>query len=70
MLNEEEQTKISLEITALITEVSVAIAEKPLLKDLSFGLFYQDGSVGFINLDAFAQSLKSRNAEQIQPEVE
>lgn len=46
-------------IRAMFTEVDKIIQGSP-LKDMNFGLFYQDGRLSLIDLDAFAESTKVR----------
>ena len=47
-------------IKDLVANVSSLIDTKPDLKDMNFGLFYQHGRLGFVDLDAFANSTKMK----------
>lgn len=47
-------------IKDLVANVSSLIDEKPDLKEMNFGLFYQHGRLGFVDLDAFANSTKMK----------
>ena len=47
-------------IKDLVTNVSSLIDAKPDLKEMNFGLFYQHGRLGFVDLDAFANSTKMK----------
>ena len=47
-------------IKDLVANVSSLIDAKPDLKDMNFGLFYQHGRLGFVDLDAFANSTKMK----------
>ena len=46
-------------IRAMFSKVDEIIQNSP-LKDLNFGLFYQDGRLSLMDLDAFAESTKVR----------
>lgn len=46
-------------VRAMFTEVDKIIQASP-LKDMNFGLFYQDGRLSLLDLDAFAESTKVR----------
>ena len=48
------------DIKDLVAKVTSFIDEHSNLKDMNFGLFYQHGRLGFVNLDAFAESTKAR----------
>lgn len=48
------------EIKDLVQDVSTAIDKYPKLRELNFGLFYQNGRLGFMDLDAFAKSTKAK----------
>lgn len=45
------------EIHQLVSAVSEVIQNTGGLKDKNFGLFYQHGRLGFIDLDAFAKTV-------------
>lgn len=45
-------------IRNLIATLSEAIEKDETLKEMNFGLFYQHGRLGFVDLDAFAKSTK------------
>ena len=47
-------------IKDLVANVSSLIDAKPDLKEMNFGLFYQHGRLGFVDLDAFASSTKMK----------
>ena len=47
----------ALEIHQLVSAVSEVIQKTEGLKDKNFGLFYQHGRLGFIDLDAFAKTV-------------
>lgn len=47
-------------IKDLVANVSSLIDAKPDLKEMNFGLFYQHGRLGFVDLDAFADSTKMK----------
>ena len=47
-------------IKDLVANVSSLIDAKPDLKEMNFGLFYQHGRLGFVDLDAFANSTKMK----------
>ena len=47
-------------IKNLVANVSSLIDAKPDLKEMNFGLFYQHGRFGFVDLDAFANSTKMK----------
>lgn len=46
------------EIKELVGKVSAAIEETKELREANFGLFYQSGRLGFMDLDAFAKTTK------------
>ena len=46
-------------IRAMFSKVDEIIQDSP-LKDMNFGLFYQDGRLSLMDLDAFAESTKVR----------
>lgn len=48
------------DIQNVVSKLSTIIDEYPNLKDKNFGLFYQHGRIGFMDLDAFAESTKAR----------
>jgi hypothetical protein len=48
------------DIKDIVAGVSELIDKHPALKDMNFGLFYQHGRLGFVDLDAFAKSTKAR----------
>ena len=48
------------DIKDVVAGVSEIIDAHPALKDMNFGLFYQHGRLGFVDLDAFAKSTKAR----------
>ena len=47
-------------IKDLVANVSSLIDAKSDLKEMNFGLFYQHGRLGFVDLDAFANSTKMK----------
>ena len=47
-------------IKDLVANVSSLIDTKPDLKEMNFGLFYQHGRLGFVDLDVFANSTKMK----------
>ena len=47
-------------IKDLVANISSLIDAKPDLKEMNFGLFYQHGRLGFVDLDAFANSTKMK----------
>ena len=47
-------------IKDLVANVSSLIDAKPDLKEMNFGLFYQHGLLGFVDLDALASSTKMK----------
>lgn len=47
-------------IKKLVANISSLIEEQAELKDMNFGLFYQHGRLGFVDLDAFADSTKMK----------
>ncbi len=56
---EEQFTNIS-DVKDIVAQISSIIDAHPTLKDMNFGLFYQHGRIGFVDLDAFAASTKAR----------
>ena len=48
------------EIKDLVTKVGDIIEAIPSFKDRNFGLFYQHGRLGYVDLDAFASSTKAK----------
>lgn len=46
-------------IRAMFSKVDEIIQDSP-LKDMNFGLFYQNGRLSLMDLDAFAESTKVR----------
>ena len=48
------------DIQDIVSKLGNIIDEHPNLKDKNFGLFYQHGRIGFMDLDAFAESTKAR----------
>lgn len=48
------------DIKDIVSQMGDIIAQHPTIKDMNFGLFYQHGRIGFVDLDAFAQSTKAR----------
>ncbi len=59
---EEQFTNIS-DIKDIVAQMSSIIDANPTLRNMNFGLFYQHGRVGFVDLDAFASSTKARIKE-------
>lgn len=55
-----ENTDHISDIKDIVAGLSSLIDEHPVLKNMSFGLFYQNGRIGFMDLDAFANSTKAR----------
>lgn len=55
-MEKEQWTKDT--IRNLITTLSEEIEKDETLKQMNFGLFYQHGRLGFVDLDAFAKSTK------------
>jgi len=51
------------DIKDIVAGMSALIDEHPKLKDMNFSLFYQHGRIGFVDLDAFAESTKVRLEE-------
>lgn len=51
------------DIRAVVSEVSKIIDEHPVLRDMNFALFYQHGRLGYMDLNAFAESTKLRLEE-------
>lgn len=47
----------------LITQLSTLINNDSKLKDMNFGLFYQHGRLGFVDLDIFAKTTKAKLTE-------
>lgn len=47
-------------VKQLVADVGTMIDGSETLKDMNFGLFYQHGRLGFVDLDAFAESTKVR----------
>ena len=58
MEKENKYQKLIEDIKDIVGKVSSIIDEHPKLKDINFGLFYQHGRLGFVDLDAFAESTK------------
>lgn len=54
------------EMRALVTAVSDVIKEHPIFQEKNFGLFYQHGRLGYMDLDMFAD----RAAELLKAEEE
>lgn len=48
------------DIKDIVSQMGNIIERYPKIKDMNFGLFYQHGRIGFVDLDAFAQSTKAR----------
>lgn len=48
------------DVKTLIAELGNLIDKSATLKDMNFGVFYQHGRLGFVDLDAFAESTKIR----------
>ncbi len=51
------------DVKSLIADISGYITKYPSLQEKNFGLFYQHGRLGFIDLDAFAKSTKVTTEE-------
>lgn len=51
------------DVKSLITDISSYIDKYPSLKEKNFGLFYQHGRLGYIDLDAFAETTKVTTEE-------
>jgi len=47
-------------VRQLVADVSSLIDGSETLRNMNFGLFHQHGRVGFVDLDAFAESTKLR----------
>lgn len=55
------------DIKDLVAQLGDYIAGKPVLAEKNFALYYQHGRIGFVDLDAFAQTTKvalEENGEQ------
>ena len=48
------------DIKDIVAGVSDIIDKHPAMKEMNFGLFYQHGRLGFVDLDAFAESTKAK----------
>ena len=48
------------DIKKAVAGLSDIIEANPKLKEINFGLFYQHGRIGFVDLDAFAKTTKAR----------
>jgi len=46
------------DVKEIIAEISKLIDSHPNLQNKNFGLFYQHGRLGFLDLDAFAENTK------------
>lgn len=59
LLNEQAEMyeAAAKDIQELVTAVSKIISNHPALVDKNFGLYYQHGRLGYIDLDAFAKSI-------------
>ena len=55
-----DYSELVADIQNVVSKLSSIIDEYPNLKDKNFGLFYQHGRIGFMDLDAFAESTKAR----------
>jgi len=51
------------DIQRLVSDVGEVIDKHPEMKGLNFGLFYQHGRIGYVDLDAFARSTKIKLTE-------
>jgi len=51
------------EVKELVSKVGALIDSYPHLKVKNFGLFYQQGRLGYMDLDVFAQATKVRTEE-------
>lgn len=58
-----ENTDHVSDIKDIVAGLSDLISKHPVLEKMNFGLFYQNGRIGFMDLDAFAQSTKARLSE-------
>lgn len=55
--NENVYNDIKEEIQALVASVSDTINKHQKLKNKNFGLFYQHGRLGYVDLDVFAKTI-------------
>ena len=58
MEKENKYQELIEDIKDVVGKVSSIIDEHSKLKDINFGLFYQHGRLGFVDLDAFAEATK------------
>lgn len=54
---EDAYLELRNEIQALVSSVSQTISTHDKLKDKNFGLFYQHGRLGYVDLDMFAKTV-------------
>lgn len=45
-------------VRSLVSELATVIDKYDDLKKMNFGIFYQNGRIGFMDLDAFAETTK------------
>lgn len=48
------------DIKDIVAELSNFIDKHPTLKQKNFGLFYQNGRIGYLDLDVFAEKTKAK----------
>ncbi len=56
-MNKEEMQE---EIVRVVQELAVSIEKTEELQKINFGLFYQDGKISFLNLDAFKEKVNKK----------
>lgn|SRR5574344_1167528 len=55
--SEAEYLEVKKDIQQFVTGVSAMLDNHPLLKNKNFGLFYQHGRLGYVDLDLFAKNI-------------
>ena len=62
-LESQQSAWASEDVRNFVADVGTVLAKYPELGKVNFGLFYQNGRLGFIDLDAFAKSITAKTEE-------
>ena len=63
--NENPFADVAQEVKEMVTAVSDVIKKYPILASKNFGLFYQHGRLGYMDLDIFAEKVKENEKETL-----
>ena len=63
-MQEKEEEKAVSEIQGLVTDMSAALEKYEKLSTINFGLFFKDGRISFLNLEALQKSIDEHEEKE------